>query len=75
MSVTSKPSDNQTKQLLSKGILFLQSYSLLDIAEVKDKNGKLVRLIKFRNPFGNFEWEGAWSDESDCWTEEAKKIC
>lgn len=34
-----------------------------------------MKLIKLRNPFGNYEWEGDWSDESDCWTEEAKRIC
>lgn len=75
MSVTSNPSESQTKTLLKKGILYLQSYSLLDIAVVKNREGNEVRLIKLRNPFGNYEWEGDWGDESKCWTEEAKKIC
>jgi calpain-15 len=28
-----------------------------------------------RNPWGSHEWKGDWSDQSDCWTEETKKIC
>jgi calpain-15 len=31
-----------------------------------------VRLIKLRNPWGKFEWNGDYSDKSDLWTEEMK---
>lgn len=27
-----------------------------------------------RNPWGNFEWDGNWSDKSDLWTEEMKRL-
>ena len=27
-------------------------------------------MIKLRNPWGQFEWKGDWSDESDKWTPE-----
>lgn len=28
------------------------------------------RLIQIRNPWGNFEWDGDWSDHSELWTPE-----
>lgn len=31
-----------------------------------------LRLCKIRNPWGNFEWKGDWSDNSDLWTDEMK---
>lgn len=42
-------------------------------AIVKDKAGKDTKIVKVRNPWGSFEWKGDWGDDSDCWTEEAKK--
>jgi len=30
--------------------------------------GKTERLLKIRNPWGNFEWKGDWSDASPLWT-------
>ena len=29
--------------------------------------------MKLRNPWGSFEWKGDWSDNSECWTDQAKK--
>jgi calpain-15 len=31
-------------------------------------------LLNLRNPWGNFEWDGNWSDSSPLWTEEIKQI-
>lgn len=29
--------------------------------------------MKLRNPWGGFEWDGAWGDKSPQWTEETIK--
>eukprot|EP00455_Lapot_gusevi_P015017 TRINITY_DN17575_c0_g1_i1.p1 TRINITY_DN17575_c0_g1~~TRINITY_DN17575_c0_g1_i1.p1 ORF type:complete len:330 (-),score=56.75 TRINITY_DN17575_c0_g1_i1:53-1042(-) len=49
------------------GIVQGHAYSLLDVQEV-DGN----KLVKLRNPWGNFEWKGAWSDGDAKWTERIK---
>lgn len=35
--------------------------------------GKEVKLLKLRNPWGSGEWTGDWSDKSELWTPELKK--
>lgn len=45
------------------------SYSIVLVKEVKGN-----KLINLRNPWGNFRWEGDWSNRSALWTEEIKKI-
>ncbi len=49
------------------GLVPGHAYSILDV-----KAGLGQRLLKLRNPWSTFEWGGAWSDDSDLWTEEAK---
>ncbi len=29
-------------------------------------------MLNIRNPWGNFEWDGDWGDNSEKWTEEMK---
>ncbi|KXZ50266.1 hypothetical protein GPECTOR_17g905 [Gonium pectorale] len=39
-------------------------------------NVKLVdrfQLVKLRNPWGTFEWSGAWSDKSQLWEQHPKE--
>ena len=31
-----------------------------------------LKLLQIRNPWGNTEWTGAWSDKSPLWTDETK---
>ena len=49
------------------GIVSGHSYSLLSTHAFKHA-GQQVKLLKLRNPHGNGEWEGDWSDASDKWT-------
>ena len=50
------------------------AYSLIDIYTLKTNKGK-ERIVKMRNPWGEIEYTGRWSDYSKAWTEELKKIC
>ncbi|XP_051900976.1 calpain-1 catalytic subunit-like [Pristis pectinata] len=42
------------------------AYSLTAAKEVRYRGG-LVKLVRVRNPWGNVEWTGAWSDNSSEW--------
>lgn len=57
----------------NNGIVLGHAFSLFNAAEGVI-NGELVRLVKLRNPWGNTEWKGVWSDGSLKWTDEAKKV-
>uniref|UniRef100_H2YVF0 Uncharacterized protein n=1 Tax=Ciona savignyi TaxID=51511 RepID=H2YVF0_CIOSA len=58
---TSSASQREAK--LSNGLLMGHAYSItgLDIL----RNG--TKLIRIRNPWGQVEWNGAWSDSSSKW--------
>lgn len=47
------------------GIVPGHAYS---VVAIKEHDG--VRLMNVRNPWGQFEWGGAWSDNSSEWTED-----
>ena len=46
-------------------IVPMHAYSIMEAREIKGH-----RLLKLRNPWGHFEWRGAWSDGSEQWTPE-----
>ncbi|KAF9970260.1 hypothetical protein BGZ73_007071 [Actinomortierella ambigua] len=48
------------------GLLNSHSYSVLEVAEYYGE-----RLVHIRNPWGQHEWNGDWSDDSDKWTPDA----
>jgi hypothetical protein len=50
------------------GLVPGHAYSLLDAREALGH-----RLVKIRNPWGKFEWDGDWGDNSRLWTDSAKQ--
>lgn len=50
------------------GLVSGHAYSLLAV-----KQAGPHRLVNIRNPWGNFEWNGNWSDNSPLWTEDIKR--
>jgi calpain-15 len=74
MMAASAGSTKASKELLeSLGLIGNHSYGLLDAKIVKLSNGLEEKLVRLRNPWGDFEWKGDWSDDSDLWTPELKK--
>merc|ERR1712226_1300520 len=49
------------------------AYTVLSCMEL-DVDGENVRLIKIRNPWGDEQYTGRWSDSSDLWTPEIRAI-
>lgn len=49
------------------GLVQGHAYSLTNLHEFKLPDGKILKLIQLRNPWGNFEWKGPFSDNSDSW--------
>jgi len=50
------------------GLIGGHAYSVLSAYE-----GDGLKLVKCRNPWGQHEWNGDWSDKSSLWTPELKK--
>ena len=50
------------------GIVGDHAYTLLSALEIRDAYGNGVKLVRMRNPWGEGEWKGDWSDYSDLWT-------
>jgi hypothetical protein len=51
-----------------KGILQNHAYGIMDAQDVKGEH-----LLRVRNPWGQGEWTGRWSDNSKEWTQEILK--
>ena len=64
--MTAGTSANPNLELV--GLYCAHAYSVLGIHEI---NGE--RVIRLRNPYGDIEFTGNWSDYSSKWTEELKK--
>jgi hypothetical protein len=59
-------STKDSKQLLeSLGLIGNHSYGVLDARRITLDNGDSEQLIKLRNPWGETEWNGDWSDDAE----------
>jgi len=52
-----------------KGLINGHAYSVLDLQTVAPDvtSGEYFRMVEIRNPHGQGEWQGAWSDKSPLW--------
>ena len=55
------------------GLVAGHAYGIISAATVEDADGNEVKLLKMRNPWGKFEWNGDWGDSSDKWTPELRE--
>ena len=88
MTAGSDELNNGSDAFIEKiGLAGSHAYSLLGVYELEYKRGlykllnpdddtrykKVERIVKLRNPWGEGEWSGDWSDNSPLWNEELKK--
>jgi hypothetical protein len=55
------------KDLRQVGLSANHAYSIVDAREVTQMSGDRVQLVRIRNPHGQGEWNGDWSDTSSQW--------
>lgn len=56
------------------GIVNSHMYTLRFAGEVRDSQDIAHKLVCLRNPWGCHEWKGDWSDNSEKWTPELRKL-
>jgi hypothetical protein len=56
-----------------KGLVARHAYSVLDVKERIIK-GKIICLIRLRNPWGYQCWNGNYSNNSSLWTDETRQL-
>lgn len=61
-----------TEEKHETGIVSGHAYTILDVRKYTDAQGRSQKLVKIRNPWGKFEWNGAFSDNSSLWRREDK---
>lgn len=54
------------------GLVVNHAYTLIGAKEI-NYNNERIRLVRIRNPWGNKEWNGDWSDQSLLWNDELRK--
>ncbi|GBC10379.1 hypothetical protein RclHR1_09590002 [Rhizophagus clarus] len=72
MSCNINPLEGETQQeRLPNGLVIGHAYGITDIQQIQDpwwkKDRKSIILIRLHNPWGEIEWNGAWSDKSEEW--------
>ena len=66
--------DVDSKELNQKGLTGGHQYSLVKLALVETSDGRRVQLLQIRNPWGQSEFNGDWSDRSAKWNLVARKL-
>jgi hypothetical protein len=64
----SHPDGDRAKS--NTGIVQGHAYSILKFVKVDN-----LKLVCVRNPWGQGEWKGDWSDDSELWTKRIQNIC
>uniref|UniRef100_A0A674P633 Calpain 9 n=1 Tax=Takifugu rubripes TaxID=31033 RepID=A0A674P633_TAKRU len=62
-----KPYSAESEAKLNNGLVKGHAYSITGLEEVNYR-GRTVQLIRIRNPWGQVEWNGPWSDNSREWS-------
>ena len=75
MACSAGTTNSSAELLESLGLVAEHSYGLLKVCEITNESGERIRLCLLRNPWGDFEWNGDWSDNSDLWTLDIKRQC
>ncbi|XP_053552965.1 calpain-8-like [Bombina bombina] len=63
----------ETEDITSRKLVKGHAYSVTGAEEV-DYRGRKVKLIRLRNPWGEVEWTGPWSDEAPEWNSVDPKV-
>ena len=66
--------DNNSEELNQKGLYGGHEYSLVKLALVETSDGGRVQLLQIRNPWGDTEFNGDWSDRSAKWNLVDRKL-
>ena len=72
MACGSNSVPNKWEDISQVGIVSSHAYTIIGVFPIKTKDGRKIRLIKLRNPWGQMEWNGEWSDNSTSWTPELR---
>jgi hypothetical protein len=65
--------DSDKAALKELGLVTEHSYGIIAAAVVVGSDGQEAKICKLRNPWGSFEWNGDWADESALWTDELRE--
>ena len=66
-SIKSEKGGAQIVEGKPTGLIMNHAYGISDIFEIKDRYDPTwpIRLMRLRNPWGNSEWLGEWSGDSE----------